>query len=94
MPDAKTPAAKTTRTAPAKSEAKPPAPSKTVDRKRAAHVLGLPGDDGALIEVELFTGELAARRALDERPERKYLPLIPGQRYRARRAVTESGGDV
>lgn len=87
MPDTKPRTPKAPRPEPVKADPK----TTSVDRKRAAHVLGLPGEDGALVEVELFTGELAARRALDERPEWKYLHLIPGQKYRARHVIANEG---
>ena len=40
---------------------------------------------GVIEDVEAFTGELKARRALDTRPDWIYLQLTPGQTYTSTR---------
>lgn len=55
------------------------------DRPRVMHLLILPsGTTGAFLDFEPFTGEIAARRELDNRPDWKYVAITPGATYKAR----------
>lgn len=59
------------------------------DRPRVLHLLVLPDrgqlDGQAFTDFEPFTAEIDARRALDDRPDWKYLALTPGASYQARK---------
>jgi len=45
---------------------------------RTVHLLVRTGESGAIVELENFTAELAARRELDNRPSWQYLGVRPG----------------
>lgn len=79
MGDETTPAKKTAAKRgprlPAGSEVRP-AP----ERLRSVHALIVPAADGGILNIEVFTGESAARRELDNRIDVgwRYLALVPG----------------
>lgn len=55
---------------------------------KPAHLLAAVSPDGDITDLEYFTGEMAARRALDDRgPDWRYLKLRPGVPHRARGEV-------
>lgn len=60
--------------------------AKPADRPRIMHLLVLPvaGESNDLADFEPFTGEIAARRELDNRPGWRYVAITPGTSYRTR----------
>lgn len=79
------------RTPAAKKAAVPsPAPVKAEPKDRTMHLLvrRVPAD-GPIVELEPFSGELAARRALDSRPTWGYLGLRPGSSFAVEAVATD-----
>jgi hypothetical protein len=67
----------------------PPAPT-PAPKDRTVHLLiRRDPQDGPVLEIEPFSGEMAARRELDSRPAWRYLGLKPGSVFTVEAVATD-----